>query len=96
MAICLIYNTKIKMDLVEIGQLIAITRKKRKLTQGALAGMAGMGRTTLSLIENGTINEVGINKIITLCELLSLEVIIKEKSSRPTLQQLLAEKNDHA
>lgn len=96
MAICLIYNTKIKMDLVEIGKLIAITRKKRKLTQAALASMAGMGRTTLSLIENGMINEIGINKIITLCELLSLEIVIKEKSSRPTLQQLLAEKNNHA
>lgn len=84
------------MDLVEIGQLIATARKKRKLTQNTLASMAGLGRTTLSLIENGTINEIGINKIITLCELLSMEVIIKEKSSRPTLQQLLAEKSNHA
>jgi len=84
------------MDLVEIGQLIARTRKKRKLTQSELASMTGIGRTTLSLIENGMINEIGINKIITLCELLSLEIIIKEKSSRPTLQQLLAEKDNHA
>ena len=83
------------MDLVEIGQLIAITRKKHKLTQSALASIAGIGRSTLSLIENGMINEIGINKIITLCELLSLEIIIKEKSSRPTLQQLLAEKDNH-
>jgi DNA-binding XRE family transcriptional regulator len=94
--ICLIYNTKLKMDLVEIGQLIARTRKNRKLTQSELASMTGIGRTTLSLIENGMINEIGINKIITLCELLSLEIIIKEKSSRPTLQQLLAEKDNHA
>lgn len=94
--ICLIYNTKLKMDLVEIGQLIATARKKLKLTQGALASMAGIGRTTLSLIENGMINEIGINKIITLCQLLSLEIVIKDKSSRPTLQQLLAEKNNHA
>lgn len=84
------------MDLVEIGQLIARTRKNRKLTQSELASMTGIGRTTLSLIENGMINEIGINKIITLCELLSLEIIIKEKSSRPTLQQLLAEKDNHA
>jgi transcriptional regulator with XRE-family HTH domain len=84
------------MDLVEIGHLIATARKKRKITQNTLASMAGMGRTTLSLIENGKINEIGINKIITLCELLSLEVVIKEKSSRPTLQQLLAEKNYNA
>ena len=57
------------MNLVEIGHLIATARKKRKLTQGELAREAGIGRTTLSLIENGSINEIGINKIIALGEL---------------------------
>lgn len=84
-----------KMNLVEIGHLIATARKKRKLTQGELALEAGIGRTTLSLIENGSINEIGINKIIALGELLGFEVAIQEKSSRPTLQQLLAEKDNH-
>lgn len=84
------------MNLTELGQIIAKTRKSRKLTQNTLAKEAGIGRTTLSLIENGSINEVGINKIIILCELLSLELVIKEKPKRPTLQQLLAEKNNHA
>ncbi len=83
------------MNLVEIGYLIASARKKRKLTQGELAREAGIGRTTLSLIENGSINEIGINKIIALGELLGFEVAIQEKSSRPTLQQLLAEKDNH-
>ena len=83
------------MNLVEIGHLIATARKKRKLTQSELAREAGIGRTTLSLIENGSINEIGINKIIALGELLGFEVAIQEKSSRPTLQQLLAEKDNH-
>lgn len=83
------------MNLVEIGHLIATARKKRKLTQGELAREAGIGRTTLSLIENGSINEIGINKIIALGELLGFEVVIQKKSSRPTLQQLLAEKDNH-
>jgi transcriptional regulator with XRE-family HTH domain len=83
------------MDLAELGQVIVTTRKKLKLTQAALASAAGIGRVTLSQIENGSINEVGINKIIRICELLSLNLVLQEKMARPTLQQLLAEKNNH-
>lgn len=83
------------MDIIELGQELANARKKHKLTQANLAKLAGIGRATLSQIECGTINEIGINKIIRLCDLLSLELIIKPKNARPTLQQLLAEKNNH-
>lgn len=83
------------MNLKELGNQLLVTRKKYKLTQAELAKKAGISRATLSLIENGAVNEIGITKIIHLCELLSLELAIKDKPSRPTLQQLLVEKNSH-
>lgn len=89
------YNGGWTMDIIELGLALADARKKHKLTQANLAQLAGIGRATLSQIECGTINEIGINKIIRLCELLSLELVITHKSTRPTLQQLLAENSHH-
>lgn len=83
------------MNLQELGSTISIARKKFKLTQAELAKNAGIARATLSLIENGGVNEIGITKIIRLCELLNLELTTKEKTTRSTLPQLLLEKNRH-
>ena len=51
------------MDIIELGLALATARKKHKLTQANLAQLAGIGRATLSQIECGTINEIGINKL---------------------------------
>jgi HTH-type transcriptional regulator/antitoxin HipB len=80
------------MDLIEIGQLICKTRKSRKLSQQALGQQLGMSRATLSGIENGTISEIGIRKILTICTALGLELIAQQKVGRPTLQQLMRER----
>lgn len=82
------------MRLNEIGQVIASTRKNKKLTQQHLGDPLGMSRSTISGIENGTIPEIGIRKILALCDALGLELLVQVKTKRPTLQQLLKEKND--
>lgn len=82
------------MHFDEIGKLIAKTRKSRKMTQAALGASFGMSRATISGIENGTIPEIGIRKVMALCSALGLEINVQEKRKRPTLQQLMKEQND--
>jgi HTH-type transcriptional regulator / antitoxin HipB len=82
------------MDLNEIGQVICKARKGRKLSQDMLAKQLGMGRATISGIESGTVSEIGIRKILSMCAALGLELVAQEKSKRPTLQQLMQEQRD--
>lgn len=82
------------MDLGEMGQLIRAARKGRKLSQGELGLQLGMSRTTISGIENGTIPEIGVRKLLSLCAALGLELVAQEKTKRPTLQQLM--RDNHA
>jgi transcriptional regulator with XRE-family HTH domain len=82
------------MTLQDIGQTIARTRKRKKITQSSLAAALGMSRATVSGIENGTVPEIGIRKVLSLCTALGIELVAQEKTRRPTLQQLLQEQRD--
>ena len=85
------------MDMFEIGEVLRASRKARAgASQEALGNALGMSRTTISRIENGTISEVGIRKVMALCESLGLELLVRQRHARPTLQQLQAERNEHA
>lgn len=80
------------MTLKEIGKLIQLTRKQQQLTQTQLSARLGISRATLSAIENGTINEIGIRKILALCNALGLELSLTPHiPRRPTLQHLVQE-----
>jgi transcriptional regulator with XRE-family HTH domain len=83
------------MDLDEIGQLICKARKNQKLSQARLGLQLGMSRATISGVENGTVAEIGIRKVLSLCAALGLELYAREKSKRPTLQQLMQEQEQH-
>lgn len=66
--------------------LIRDARKKTGLTQAELAGALGMSRATISKVENGTIEELGIRKLAQLCDRVGLEIVVQ--SRRPlTLHQ---------
>jgi HTH-type transcriptional regulator/antitoxin HipB len=82
------------MYLDEIGQMIRKTRKSRKLTQENLGDSLRMSRATISGIENGTIPEIGIRKVISLLDTLGLEFVLQQKTMRPTLQQLIRENEE--
>jgi HTH-type transcriptional regulator/antitoxin HipB len=73
------------MDLSEVGQIAREARKKRRLTQDQVAGPLRMGRATLSRLENGTVDEIGIRKVMALCDQLGLELVV-----RPRVQKILS------
>jgi HTH-type transcriptional regulator / antitoxin HipB len=71
-----------------IGLTIRNARKNLQLTQAVLAAELGMSRATLSAIETGHINEVGIRKVIALCARLNLDLIAVQSRPYPTLKDL--------
>lgn len=77
--------------LFEIGKHIRQERKIRKMSQVTLASMLGMSRTTIGQIENGTIQEIGIRKLIRVLEILDLELRVRMAGTPPTLDELREE-----
>jgi transcriptional regulator with XRE-family HTH domain len=77
--------------LFDIGQQIRAERKKRKLSQADLAKLLRMSRTTISQIENGTFQDVGVLKLIRILEVLGLELRVRSAGAPPTLDELREE-----
>jgi HTH-type transcriptional regulator/antitoxin HipB len=80
----------------EIGQEIKKARKGKspKLTQQRLGSLLRMSRATISGIENGTIPEIGIRKVISILDVLGLELVVRPKPPRPTLPDLIKENEE--
>ena len=74
--------------LFEIGRQIQLARKSRKITQAEVGKALGMSRTTIGQIENGTIQDIGVRKLIRLLEYLGLELRVHAAGKPPTLEEL--------
>jgi len=74
--------------LFEIGHHIRKERKKRKLSQAQLADLLGMSRATISQIENGVVQDIGVRKLLRILEVLDLELKVRHAGSPPTLDEL--------
>jgi len=77
--------------LSEIGKHIRTARKKNKISQAELARALGMSRTTIGQIENGTVQEIGVRKLIRILEYLNLELRVRPEGKPPTLDELRSE-----
>lgn len=77
--------------LIDIGREIRKARKLRKLSQADLAKGLGMSRSTISQIESGTVQEIGVRKLIRILDSLGLELRIRPAASPPTLEELQEE-----
>jgi transcriptional regulator with XRE-family HTH domain len=79
------------MNFGEAGPLIREARHKVGLTQAELASRLHMSRATISKIENGIIEEIGIRKLARLADRLDLEIVVRPRR-RLTLHEVY-EKN---
>jgi transcriptional regulator with XRE-family HTH domain len=77
--------------LFDIGKQIRQVRKRRKISQAQMAEALGMSRTTIGQIENGSVQEIGVRKLIRLLEFLGLELRVRPAGSPPTLEELREE-----
>jgi transcriptional regulator with XRE-family HTH domain len=80
------------MNLSDIGLSLREARKRQGRSQGQLASVLGMSRATISAIENGTVVEIGVRKVMALCTELGLALTVAPETRRPTLQELRAER----
>lgn len=78
--------------LIEIGDNIRSERKSRKLSQEKVARDLGMSRSTISQIESGTVQEIGVRKLMKLLDYLGLELRVRPSGAPPTLDELREQK----
>jgi transcriptional regulator with XRE-family HTH domain len=79
------------MTINELGVYLRSARKRAGLSQLQLAEPLGMSRATISAIESGRCTEIGAAKLLALLEMTGLEVSVRERRTRPTVDDLRAE-----
>ncbi|MFZ2967417.1 MAG: helix-turn-helix domain-containing protein [Sulfuricurvum sp.] len=80
------------MTLEELGFEIKVLRKSKQWSQNDLEHYSGITKRTLSKIENGFIEEVGIKKVEMILDLLGYELSVREKGRPKTLEELQNER----
>ena len=78
--------------LFEIGEKLRKERKRRKISQEKMAKDLEMSRTTISQIESGTVQEIGVRKLIRILEYLDMELRVRPAGAPPTLDELREDK----
>lgn len=74
------------MELQEIGAMIRSAREELGMSQDQLAQETGIGRSRLSELENGVIQEIGIRKVLLLADRLNLEFAVRGRAQAYTLE----------
>lgn len=80
------------MILEDLGLEIKKLRKIKNYSQNDLQVYSGITKRTISKIENGFIDEVGIKKVEIILDLLGYEFSIREKNRPKTLEELQDER----
>ena len=83
------------MTLFDLGKEIKSLRKEKNWSQDDLEKYSGITKRTISKIENGFIDEVGIKKVENILDLLGVEFDLRPKGRPKTLEEL-QEELEHA
>lgn len=79
------------MKLEDLGSKLKELRKEKNLTQEQLEEYSNITKKTISKMENGFNDEVGIKKVETILDLLGYEFSIRLKNRPRTLEELQEE-----
>lgn len=79
------------MKLKSLGYEIKNLRKQKGWSQNDLEQYSGITKRTISKIENGFLDEVGIRKVETILDLLGVEFSLRVKGRPKTLEELESE-----
>ena len=77
------------MLLEELGKQIKALRKEKKYSQDDLEKYSNITKRTISKIENGFIEEVGIKKVSIILDILGMEFSLRAKGRPKTLEELV-------
>jgi transcriptional regulator with XRE-family HTH domain len=80
------------MDMIALGAALRAARLNKGISQETLCASTRIARSTLSSLENGRIAEIGITKVMEVCAVLGLRITLEEAFPRPTLMQLVHER----
>ena len=80
------------MTLEELGKQIKTLRKEKKWSQDDMEQYSDITKRTISKIENGFIDEVGIKKVEIILDLLDMEFSLRPKGRPKTLEELQHER----
>ncbi len=80
------------MGLEKLAKEIKKLRKEKNWTQDDLEKYSGITKRTISKIENGFIDEVGVKKVEIILDLLGVEFALRPKGRPRTLEDLQYER----
>jgi transcriptional regulator with XRE-family HTH domain len=80
------------LTLEELGKQIKTLRKEKAWSQDDMEQYSGITKRTISKIENGFIDEVGIKKVEMILDLLDMEFSLRPKGRPKTLEELQDER----
>ena len=70
------------MNLIDIGRVVGARRAELGLTQAQLAHLSGLSRQTLVGLENGTLSDLGVNRVGQVLAVLGLDSTQPDTQSR--------------
>lgn len=70
------------MNLIDIGRVVGARRAELGLTQAQLARLSGLSRQTLVGLENGTLSDLGVNRVGQVLAVLGLDSTQPDTQSR--------------
>ena len=80
------------MDILELGQAFRAARIEHRLTQQEVAQQAGVSVPTVSRFERGDLLEMGVVKLLTLFNLVGLELYPRPLGQSRTLDDIQRER----